>query len=219
MHAHIGIGAVDARALAERVAKPVAHRVLDAQRRELEALQRALLRRDVDAQRALDAEVARPVDGLRRGVEILLVAVVELADAPEDARGDAATRGWRDSRHPSRRRRRRRRAPRWRSICRARRARAPAAAPARAGSSRRKLQNGLKTTRSTAAKRTSVGNFVEPAEPDVALGVALGGEIAQQQAAPQVVGDEQRGQRHLRVQPARRRRGTSRATARGRRRS
>ena len=88
MHPHIGIRALDARPLAEGIAKAVDHRVLDAQRRELEALQRALLRRDVDAQRALDTEVARPVDGAHRCVEVVLVAIVEFADAPQDARGE-----------------------------------------------------------------------------------------------------------------------------------
>src|SRR5205814_2974037 len=45
--------------------------------------------------------------------------------------------------------------------------------------------------------------FVEPAEPDVALRVTVRREIAQQHAAPQVVGREQRAERHLDVQPAR----------------
>src|SRR6185503_4926994 len=63
--AHFGRGALDARALAERIAEAVAHRVLDAQRGELEALERALLRRDVHAQCALHGEEPRPVEPLR----------------------------------------------------------------------------------------------------------------------------------------------------------
>src|SRR5262245_4979657 len=44
--------------------------------------------------------------------------------------------------------------------------------------------------------------FVEPAEPDVAPGVALGGEGLHQAPAPQVIADEDRDQRELGVEPA-----------------
>src|SRR5689334_5997965 len=88
MHAHVRIGPVDARTLSARVAEPIAHSVLDTQRGEFQALERTLLRGDIDAQRALDAEVARPIDAFYGGVEIVLVAVVELRDPPEDARCD-----------------------------------------------------------------------------------------------------------------------------------
>src|SRR5205085_12475337 len=88
MHAHVRIRALDARPLAERLAKPVADRVLDAQSGELEALQRTLLRRDVDAQRAIDAEVPWPVDGAHRGIEVVLVAIAEFGHPPEDARSE-----------------------------------------------------------------------------------------------------------------------------------
>src|SRR5436189_123273 len=48
VHTNVGIRAIDAWALAERIAKAVAYGVLDPQGRELEAFERALLRRDVD---------------------------------------------------------------------------------------------------------------------------------------------------------------------------
>src|SRR5258706_10568181 len=44
--------------------------------------------------------------------------------------------------------------------------------------------------------------FVEPAEPDMALRVAVGGEVAQQHPAPQVIRGEQCAERHLDEQPA-----------------
>ena len=56
--AHVGLPLVDRGPHAGVVAQPVAHGVLHAQRRELEALQRRTLRGDVDAQRARGREVA-----------------------------------------------------------------------------------------------------------------------------------------------------------------
>src|ERR1700741_5400408 len=44
--------------------------------------------------------------------------------------------------------------------------------------------------------------LVETAQPDVAAGIVIGGEVAQQPAAPEVVAREQCAKRHLRVQPA-----------------
>src|SRR5262249_28143194 len=54
VYAHVGTRAVAVGPAAEPLAKAVADRVLDAQGGELEALQRALLRGDVDTQRAFD---------------------------------------------------------------------------------------------------------------------------------------------------------------------
>src|SRR5262249_44991193 len=84
MDSHVRRRAVDVRAPAQLVAEAVANRVLDLERGELEAFERALLRGDVDTQGALDLEVFRPVDGLRRGVEVRFAAVLELAYSPED---------------------------------------------------------------------------------------------------------------------------------------
>ncbi len=52
------------------------------------------------------------------------------------------------------------------------------------------------------AKRMSVGHLVEPAVPALAFRVRIGRERAHQAPAPEVVQDEQRDQRELRVQPA-----------------
>src|SRR5690606_25856613 len=60
--AHVGGALVDRGPPALLVAEAVAHRVLDGQRRELEALQRRARRGDVDADRAVRAEVLRPGD-------------------------------------------------------------------------------------------------------------------------------------------------------------
>ena len=66
-----------------RVAKPVAHGVLDSQRDEFEAFQRALLRRDVDAKRPLDREERGPVHRARRFVDVVLACVAEFGDLPQ----------------------------------------------------------------------------------------------------------------------------------------
>src|SRR5437763_1610666 len=71
---------VDARPLAVLVAHPVADGVLDAQRSEVEAFQRAALRGGVDAQRLARRDPVRPRDGQGERVEIALVAVRALAD-------------------------------------------------------------------------------------------------------------------------------------------
>ena len=89
MDAHVGRRPVDVGALAERVAEAVAHGVLDLQRREFEALQRALLRSDVDPYFSLDRKEFLPGNRTAKCVDIVLVPVLELADAPQDARGDA----------------------------------------------------------------------------------------------------------------------------------
>src|SRR5258708_17853324 len=47
-------------------------------------------------------------------------------------------------------------------------------------------------------------DFVEPAEPEVAPSVSIGGEIEQQHAAPAVIARQQLATRHLKVPPKRR---------------
>ena len=89
MHAHIRIGAINIRPAAERFAETVADRILDAQGGEIEARQRALLRRYVHAQRTLHREQAQPVHPARSFVNVLLARIVELGDAPEDPRSQA----------------------------------------------------------------------------------------------------------------------------------
>ena len=61
-------------------AHPVADRVLDPQRGEVEALQRAALRRRVDTQRLPRRDPVRPGDALGELVEIVLVAIRAFAD-------------------------------------------------------------------------------------------------------------------------------------------
>ena len=82
MHSYVGGGALDVRPPAAGITEAVAHGVLDPQGGELQALERAFLRRDVDAQRSLDAEVIRPIDGSHGRIQVVLVAVFELAYAP-----------------------------------------------------------------------------------------------------------------------------------------
>src|SRR5260221_13836317 len=88
MNPHVGRRPVHVGPAPLRVAETVARGILDAPGGEFQALQRALLRGDVDPDASFDGKVLRPVDRLRRCIDVVLVAVVELADAPEDARGD-----------------------------------------------------------------------------------------------------------------------------------
>src|SRR6266581_1474972 len=89
MHAYVGTGALDVGAPPRRVAKTIAHRILDPQRGEFEALERALLGGDVHPQGTLDAKEPRPLDRTRRVVDALLVAIAEIGDFPQHARSDA----------------------------------------------------------------------------------------------------------------------------------
>src|SRR4051812_11003909 len=89
MNAHVRRRTIHVGPAADLVAKEIAHRVLHFQRGELEALQRAFLRRDVDPYALLYGEVFRPGERPRRVVQVLLVPVGELAHAPKDARSDA----------------------------------------------------------------------------------------------------------------------------------
>ena len=89
MDPHVRRGAIDVGPAAELVAEPVADRVLHLQRRELEALQRALLRRDVDPDLPLHGKVPWPVHCLYGGVVVVFVLVGEIRDAPKDPRRDA----------------------------------------------------------------------------------------------------------------------------------
>jgi putative N6-adenine-specific DNA methylase len=71
----IGLVRIDARALAGGFTQQVADRVLDAQRGEVEALERAAVRGGVHAQRVLRRDPFRPVDAVRELVHVVLVAV------------------------------------------------------------------------------------------------------------------------------------------------
>jgi hypothetical protein len=76
----IGPARVDARALARLLAQLVAHRVLDAQCGEVQALQRATLRGGVDAQRVLRGDPLRPFDASGQRIQIVFVPVVGRGD-------------------------------------------------------------------------------------------------------------------------------------------
>src|SRR5205085_12020013 len=67
------------------LAEAVAHRILDPQGREFEALQRTFLRRDIDADGVLDLEVFQPVDRMGGGVHILIACIRKFTDPPKDA--------------------------------------------------------------------------------------------------------------------------------------
>ena len=67
----------------------VGDRVLHAQRHEIEALHRAAMRVGLDLERALGGEVVAPAHLLRLRVDVVLVAIREARDAPEDAARDA----------------------------------------------------------------------------------------------------------------------------------
>src|SRR5690606_14405685 len=88
VHAHVGPARVDRRALAERIAQTVDEAVLDPQRREIQAAQRRALCAHVDAQRAARIEEALPVDALREPVEIVVVAIAALSDRAHHATGE-----------------------------------------------------------------------------------------------------------------------------------
>ena len=75
--------------LADRVAEAVAHGILDAQRGELEALQRRTHGGDMDADAAAHVEQARPFDLARQAIDVVLGAIVGAGDTPQHARGDA----------------------------------------------------------------------------------------------------------------------------------
>ncbi len=76
----VGPRGVDVRPLAVLVAHPVADGVLDAQRGEVEAPERAALRGRVDAQRLARGDPLRPVDRARQRIQIALVAVRSFGD-------------------------------------------------------------------------------------------------------------------------------------------
>ena len=71
-----------------RRAKAVTDGVLDAQRDEFEALERALLRRYIDTQRPVDREKRGPIDRGDRVVDIAFARIVEFRDLPEHARSE-----------------------------------------------------------------------------------------------------------------------------------
>ncbi len=82
--ADVGTLLVDRGPRAAGVAETVADGVLHLQRRKLEARQRRARGGEVDAQRALDAEVGGPVDALHQPVEVVFVAIAAVRHLPED---------------------------------------------------------------------------------------------------------------------------------------
>jgi len=87
--AHVRTARLDVRPRAGALPEAVADRVLHAQRHKLEALHRRADRGDVDADRAPDVKALGPRDGERRFVDVVLVCVRRLGDAPQDPRRDA----------------------------------------------------------------------------------------------------------------------------------
>src|SRR5437879_2565535 len=85
MNAHVRTVLAHGGSPARDGAMTVAHGVLDPERRELQALQRRARRRNIDAQRAIGAEPARPVEVICQRMDVAFVAVSAIADAPEDA--------------------------------------------------------------------------------------------------------------------------------------
>jgi len=83
--AQIGPHGVDIGARTVLVAHPVAERVLDAQRGEVEALERASVRGAVDAQRLARRDPVRPRHAARQLVQVALVAVRTLGDLDQAA--------------------------------------------------------------------------------------------------------------------------------------
>src|SRR5262249_57051435 len=66
-------------------AVPIAHRVLDPKRGEFQALERRARRGDVDAQRAVGTEPARPVERVGELVHVAVVAIRAAAYSPQNA--------------------------------------------------------------------------------------------------------------------------------------
>ena len=86
----VGALRVDTRPLAACLAQRVAHGVLDAQRREVQAAQRRAVRGGVDAQRLARRDPGRPVDAARERVEVVFVAVGAFGDFDQHALREAA---------------------------------------------------------------------------------------------------------------------------------
>ena len=89
VHAHVRFARVDVRPLAGIGTEAVADRVLDAQRDELQTLERTLDRRHIDANRLCRREPLAPRAVESELVDIVFLGVTTVRDAPEDARGDA----------------------------------------------------------------------------------------------------------------------------------
>ena len=89
MDANIRLAGVDARPAIAFLTETIADRILDTQGDEVEALQRAFDRGDINAQRLRRQEPARPVDAQCQLVDVVFLAVATCGDAAEDARGDA----------------------------------------------------------------------------------------------------------------------------------
>ena len=90
MDAHLGRARVHVGAAADGAPEAVAYRVLDAQREEVQTLERAALRGEVDADAARDVEALRPVEIKGGAVDVFFTAVGHGEQAQQHARGDAA---------------------------------------------------------------------------------------------------------------------------------
>ena len=86
----VGAARVDARARAGGLAHHVAHAVLDAQRGEIEALERRALRRHIDLDGLRGRHPVGPAHAAGERVEIVFAAVGRLGDAPQHALREAA---------------------------------------------------------------------------------------------------------------------------------
>ena len=83
--AHVGCAAVDARTPSGEFAEAVADRILDAQRREVDALERAARRARVDAKRYVGTEPALPLRRAGNVVNIAAVPVFGVRDTHQNA--------------------------------------------------------------------------------------------------------------------------------------
>ena len=79
MDTYIGVARVYVRSRSGRRTKHIADRILDLQRGEIQALQRASDRGDIDADAARGAEPVRPWQCARGLVDVLLTAVIGVA--------------------------------------------------------------------------------------------------------------------------------------------
>jgi len=90
VNAHVRRARIHVGAPAQRIAEAVAYRVFNAQCDEVEALQRAALRRHVDADAARDRERLWPVEFPRSAIDVVFAAIRHGEQARQDACRDAA---------------------------------------------------------------------------------------------------------------------------------
>ncbi len=88
--AHIGPARVDIGPHIELGAKAVGNRILDFQRRKIQAGQRAVLGGDLDLEGLFGREPDFPCDVGRRVVEVLLASVLVVLQLDEHALGESA---------------------------------------------------------------------------------------------------------------------------------